>query len=389
MPVMNEGTPVITVRKHPTISVDVAAETDLRIQREIMSRVPEVVGMMARAGADELGIDPVGLNETDMFLTLAPAKGLARARAWTGSMSQIRAVLDTIPGISYAFSQPIDMRVQEMIIGARGDVVVKVFGDDINELNRIAREVAAAIRKIPGARDVFALQNDGMRYLTARIDRLAAGRFGLNAGEIQDALRVWVDGRQVGLVLEGPIRTPLVIRGAEISRRSAVDFTRLPMVSPDGKVVELSQLADVRAENGPIQVIREEAQRFATILANVTGRDLVGFVDEAKAAVARGGERPSWLQIRMGRPVRKSAARIGSAGDRRAAGVGAHFPAAISDIQLGLPSGPRFLQRPLRRDWRHSRPVGFGRVSFGAGLRRLYRADRHRRSERRRADFLH
>ena len=286
MPVMNEGTPVITVRKHPTISVDVAAESDLRIQREIMSRVPEVVGMMARAGADELGIDPVGLNETDMFLTLAPTK------AWRGKgidwlVGEVRAVLDSIPGISYAFSQPIDMRVQEMIIGARGDVVVKVFGEDINELNRIARDVAGAIRKLAGSRDVFALQNDGMRYLTARIDRLAAGRFGLNAGEIQDALRVWIDGRQVGLVLEGSIRTPLVIRGAEISRRSAVDFARVPMVSPDGKVVELSQLAEVRTENGPIQVIREEAQRFATILANVSGRDLVGFVDEAKAAVAK------------------------------------------------------------------------------------------------------
>ena len=207
MPVMNEGTPVITVRKHPTISVDVAAESDLRIEREIMSRVPEVVGVMARAGADELGIDPVGLNETDMFLTLAPTS------AWRGKgldwlTGELRAVLDTIPGISYAFSQPIDMRVQEMIIGARGDVVVKVFGDDINELNRIAGEVAGVMRKLPGSRDVFALQNDGMRYLTARIDRLAAGRFGLNAGDIQDALRVWIDGRQVGLVLEGSIRTP-------------------------------------------------------------------------------------------------------------------------------------------------------------------------------------
>ncbi|WP_457796248.1 efflux RND transporter permease subunit [Methylocystis sp. S23] len=286
MPVMNEGTPVITIRKHPTISVSVAAETDRLIQREIMEKMPEVKGMMARAGADELGIDPVGLNETDNFLTLAPEK------EWRGHgvdwlMGEIRKVLDQIPGISYAFSQPIDMRVQEMIIGARGDVVVKIFGDDINELNRLTRELAAEIRKIPGARDVFGLQNDGMRYLTARVDRLAAGRFGLNAGEIQDALRVWVDGQQVGIILEGPIRTPLVVRGSETSRRSSVDFARLPMVSNDGKVVELSQLAEVQAENGPIQVIREEGRRFATVLANVEGRDLVGFVADAKDAVAR------------------------------------------------------------------------------------------------------
>ena len=286
MPVMNEGTPVITVRKHPTISVQVAAETDKRIQREIMEKVPEIKGMMARAGADELGIDPVGLNETDNFLTLAPPETW-RGKGMDWLVGEMRTVLDEIPGISYAFSQPIDMRVQEMIIGARGDVVVKIFGDDIDELNRLTREIAATLRKIKGARDVFGLQNDGMRYLTARVDRLAAGRFGLNAGEIQDALRVWVDGQPVGIVLEGPIRTPLVVRGSETSRRSAVDFARLPMVSNDGKVVELSQLAEVKAENGPIQVIREAGRRYATVLANVEGRDLVGFVAEAKQAVAQ------------------------------------------------------------------------------------------------------
>ncbi|GLI93965.1 efflux RND transporter permease subunit [Methylocystis echinoides] len=299
MPVMNEGTPVITIRKHPTISVAVAAETDRLIQREIMEKVPEVKGMMARAGADELGIDPVGLNETDNFLTLAPQSEW-RGKGMDWLTDEIRKVLDAIPGISYAFSQPIDMRVQEMIIGARGDVVVKIFGDDIGELNRLTREVATELKKIPGARDVFGLQNDGMRYLTARVDRLAAGRFGLNAGEIQDALRVWVDGQQVGIVLEGPIRTPLVIRGSETSRRSSVDFARLPMVSNDGKVVELSQLAEVQAENGPIQVIREEGRRFATVLANVEGRDLVGFVDEAKAAVARHVKTPKGYSYHWG-----------------------------------------------------------------------------------------
>jgi cobalt-zinc-cadmium resistance protein CzcA len=299
MPVMNEGTPVITVRKHPTISVDVAAETDRRIQREVMSRVPEIKGMMARAGADELGIDPVGLNETDNFLTVAPEKDW-RGKGLDWLTGEIRSVLDATPGISYAISQPIDMRVQEMIIGARGDVVVKVFGDDIGELNRISSEVAATLRNIPGSRDVFTLRNDGMRYLTARIDRLAAGRFGLNASEIEDALRVWVDGEQVGLVLEGPIRTPLVMRGAETSRRSAIDFARVPMVSSEGKVVELSQLADVRAENGPIQVIREDGRRFATILSNVAGRDLVGFVAEAQAAVAREVHTPPGYRFQWG-----------------------------------------------------------------------------------------
>jgi cobalt-zinc-cadmium resistance protein CzcA len=174
-----------------------------------------------------------------------------------------------------------------MIIGARGDVVVKIFGDDIPALNKIGREIAAQIRKIPGATDVFALRNAGMKYFTVKVDRAKAGRLGLNATDVQDALRIWVDGKRVGIVLEGSVRTPVVIRGEAGLRASAADLSRTPIVLPGGGTVELSQLADIKVEDGPIQVIREEGQRFATVLANVEGRDLVGFVSDAQAAVAR------------------------------------------------------------------------------------------------------
>jgi cobalt-zinc-cadmium resistance protein CzcA len=174
------------------------------------------------------------------------------------------------------------MRVQEMIIGARGDVVVKIFGDDITQLNRIARDTAAQIRQIPGATDVYALRNAGQTYLTVAIDRMRAGRFGLNTTDVQDSLRVWVDGRQLGIVLEGSMRVPLFIRGEESQRR---DLSRVPIVRPGGGAVELAQIADVRTEDGPIQVIREDGQRYATVLVNVRGRDLVGFVADAQEAV--------------------------------------------------------------------------------------------------------
>ncbi|RYI80376.1 MAG: efflux RND transporter permease subunit, partial [Acetobacteraceae bacterium] len=180
MPVMDEGTPVITLRKHPTISVDEAAETDLLLQREIMRRVPEVRGIMARAGADELGIDPVGLNDSDHFLTIAPQEEWREPKNRAFVMDEVRKVLDAFPGISYAINQPIDMRVQEMIIGARGDVVVKIFGYSIGELNTLVRKVEEAVKGIPGSSEVFGLRNDGMKYLRVEIDRFAAGRLGLN-----------------------------------------------------------------------------------------------------------------------------------------------------------------------------------------------------------------
>ena len=299
MPVMDEGTPVVTVRTQPTVGVETTADINMRIQRQIMAAVPEVTQVMSRAGSDELGIDPVGLNETDMFLTLKP-KDQWRNPSQDWLEGELRKVLDAMPGISFAFSQPIDMRVQEMIIGARGDVVVKVFGQEIDELNRIAADIAAVLRKIKGSQDVFALKNDGMRYLTVQVDRLAAGRVGLNAADIQEALRVWVDGQQAGQLIEGPVRTPLIVRGEPAARKSAVDFARIPIVTPDGKVLELSQVAQIRNEDGPVQVIREQTQRFGTILSNVVGRDLVGFVDEAKATIAREVKIPPGYTLEWG-----------------------------------------------------------------------------------------
>ena len=303
IPVMDEGTPVVTVRKHPTIGIDEAVETDMRVAREIMARVPEVRGIMARAGADELGLDPVGLNETDMFFTLAPTEEWrpeARAGGTRFVLDQVREVLSSFPGISFAFGQPIDMRVQEMIIGARGDVVVKVFGPDIPELNRIAREVAEAVRGVQGSADVFALRNEGMKYLTVSVDRLAAGRVGLNASDVQETLRVWVDGRQVGTVLEGDRRIPLLLRGEEGLRRSAGDLARVQVTLPQGGTVLLSQVADIREEEGAVQVIREQASRFATVLSNVRGRDIGGFVAEAQARVAERVQLPQGYEVVWG-----------------------------------------------------------------------------------------
>ncbi len=303
IPVMDEGTPVVTVRKHPTIGVEEAADTDKRIARAIIARVPEIRGIMARAGADELGIDPVGLNETDMFFTLAPAESWrdeARAGGTPWVLDQVRQVLDGFPGTSFSFSQPIDMRVQEMIIGARGDVVIKVVGPEIPELNRIGREVAEVVRGITGSADVFALRNEGMKYLTVRVDRLAAGRLGLNASDVQEALRVWVDGRQVGTVLEGDRRIPLLLRGEEGLRRSAADLARVQVALPAGGTVLLTQVAEIREEEGAVQVIREQAERFATVLSNVRGRDIGGFVAEAQARVAERVNLPAGYRLAWG-----------------------------------------------------------------------------------------
>ncbi|GGC27104.1 cation efflux system protein [Siccirubricoccus deserti] len=300
MPVMDEGTPVITLRKHPTVSVDEAASTDLLIQQQILAEVPEVRGIMGRAGADELGIDPVGLNDSDLFLTIAPRAEWREKDNKDFVIDAVRQVLDRFPGISYAINQPIDMRVQEMIIGARGDVVVKIFGYSIPELNRIAREVEMVVEGTQGSTEVFALRNEGMKYLKVAIDRFAAGRLGLSVRDVQQALRVWVDGRDMGIVMEQERRIPLMLRGEGSLRRSATDLSRVVLALPGGRTVALSQVARIEEEEGPIQVIREGTQRYATILSNVRGRDLVGFVAEAQAAVAERVQLPPGYRLEWG-----------------------------------------------------------------------------------------
>ncbi|MBK1656980.1 efflux RND transporter permease subunit [Paracraurococcus ruber] len=299
MPVMDEGTPVITIRKHPTIGVEAAAATDISIQQQIMAAVPEVRGVMGRAGADELGIDPVGLNDSDHFLDIAPRKEW-REKHRSFVIDEVRRVLDQIPGITYAINQPIDMRVQEMIIGARGDVVIKVFGWNIEQLNDLAVKIETVVHGIHGSSDVFALRNEGMKYLKVEIDRFAVGRLGLNVRDVQQALRVWVDGRDMGIVLEQERRIPLMLRGEGSLRRSAADLSRVMLALPGGRTVALSQVAKISEEEGPIQVIREGTQRYATVLANVRGRDLVGFVAEAQAAVQQQVQVPDGYRLEWG-----------------------------------------------------------------------------------------
>ncbi|WP_142293845.1 efflux RND transporter permease subunit, partial [Staphylococcus aureus] len=165
--------------KHPTVSVEEAGATDLDIQRLIMEQVPEVRGIMGRAGADELGIDPVGLNDSDLFLTIAPKDEWRDRKNPNFVIDEDRKVLDNSTGIPYALNQPIDMRVPGMIIGARCDGVVKVCGFGLQELNRIAQEVEDGLKGISGSSEVFALRNDGLKYLKVEIDRFAVGRLGL------------------------------------------------------------------------------------------------------------------------------------------------------------------------------------------------------------------
>jgi cobalt-zinc-cadmium resistance protein CzcA len=299
MPTLDEGDLLIQLEKLPSISLEESLALDQSVQRALMKRVPEVAGVVARVGADELGLDPMGLNQTDTFLVLKPRDQWRKPdKDWLAE--EIRTVMADFPGVAYGFTQPIDMRVSEMLTGSRGDLAIKVFGPNIDTLNDLAGRVETLLNQVPGAQDVFSLKNDGVQYFKVEVDRLAAGRYGLTMDEVSAFLRAHLEGLQLGIVQEGIQRTPLVLRAGENVRLSPALFEALRIPTADGVAIPLAEVARLARTEGPVAVSRENAARYVTIQCNVAGRDLVGFVDEVKARVGRQVKLPAGYQVVYG-----------------------------------------------------------------------------------------
>ncbi|MBW6453717.1 MAG: CusA/CzcA family heavy metal efflux RND transporter, partial [Methyloprofundus sp.] len=252
MPTMDEGDIVIQVEKLPSITLENSIALDLQVQKNILRHVPEVKNIIARVGSDEIGLDPMGLNETDTFLELQP-KDTWRMPTKEALIEEIRKVMAGTPGIAFGFIQPIEMRVSEMLTGSRGDVAVKLFGTDLDLLNHKALEIEAVLKSISGSVDVFTSQNEGMQYLQLTIKRLAAGRLGLDVEQIEQVLRAQVEGLRLGIVQEGVRRTPLILRGESYS----ANFESLLITLPNGRQVPLSSVAKLEKVDGMVSIKRE------------------------------------------------------------------------------------------------------------------------------------
>ena len=284
MPTMDEGDIIIGVEKLPSINLQQSVTTDLNVQRTLMREVPEVMGVYSRVGSDELGLDPMGLNQTDNFLLLKPRTewGVESKQAL---IDALRKAMHGLPGLAYNFTQPIEMRVNEMILGVRGDLAIKIFGTDLTVLNEKAQQIVKILESIPGSQDVYTPQNSGVQYLQIKIDRAAAGRLGLDITEIESILLAQLEGKQQGIVQEGQRRTPVLVRGSADLRNSPAEFNSLMLTLPNGTNIPLSAVAKVVREEGPVKVDRERGARMVVVTANVRDRDLVGFVEEAKQRV--------------------------------------------------------------------------------------------------------
>ena len=295
MPTMDEGDIIVQLEKLPSITLAQSVALDGQVQKNLLKHIPEIATIVSRVGADELGLDPMGLNETDTFLVLKP-KDEWRMNTKDKLIAEIRKVMEETPGIAFGFTQPIEMRVSEMLTGTRGDVAVKLFGTDIGVLNEKADEIAGVLKHITGSSDVFAKQNNGMQFLSVTIDKLAAGRFGLDSDSIETLLRAQIEGLNLGIVQEGIKRTPLIIRG----NSNAANFDNLQVTLPNGANIPVTAIAKIQKVEGVVSVGRERGQRFVVVRSNVQDRDLVGFVEEARKAVAEKVKLPIGYTVEFG-----------------------------------------------------------------------------------------
>ncbi len=312
MPTMDEGSVIMQTTKLPSINLEQSVATDLLIQRTLQAKVPEVDHVIARVGSDELGLDPMSPNDTDAFLVLKP-KDQWRVPDKTWLLQQLREAMAELPGIEFAFTQPIEMRTSEMLTGARGDLAVKIFGPDLKVLAALSGRIQAAIGNVEGASEVFTASDDTVDYLQIDMDRLTAGRTGLSVTRIEDELRALLEGTPAGVVAEPRRRTNIVIRGPETLRETPEIFIQSQLAAGDGGLIRIGDVAQLRRIVGAVKVDRENASRFAIVQAYVSGRDLVGFVEDAQKAVAAKVQLPPGYRLVWGGEFenqRRAAARL-------------------------------------------------------------------------------
>ncbi len=312
MPTMDEGSIVMQMAKLPTINLDVSQAQDGAIARAIMSRVPEVRRVISRVGSDEIGLDPMSLNETDVFMELAPkSEWRKRDKGWL--TEEIRKVIAEFPGVDASFTQPIEMRTAEMLTGSRGDLAIKVFGPDLATLSDLAKRIETILHATPGAEDILTVAGDSMTYLQFNIDGAAVARAGLTTQAVQSELRAQIEGAPAGIAFEPGRRTPIIVRGREDLRAQPERIEDMEIATAGGGIARLNELAPPQRTDGPVKIDRENSSRFALIQASVSGRDLVGFVSDAQARVAAEVVLPQGYRITWGGQFenqRRAAARL-------------------------------------------------------------------------------
>jgi cobalt-zinc-cadmium resistance protein CzcA len=305
MPQLDEGDIIVQLEKSPSISLASSVDVDEQVERVLLKNTPEIVQIVARTGSDELGLDPMGLNETDVFMELAP-KNTWRFGTKTELIDDIRETLSAFPGMNVGFTQPIQMRVSEMLTGGTGDISIKVFGNDISILASLVEKISSLANEVKGASDVQMAIIEGGKYVNIKLIPEVASQFGLSTQQLSRYLTSQLEGLHISSLLKGNRSTPIVFSGAQnapLNNREISSIKALKqklVLMPDNRLLPLKDVANVTFKTGPLLIEREKGNRFASLSANVVNRDVVSFVDELNAKIKHEIDMPAGYTLSFG-----------------------------------------------------------------------------------------
>jgi cobalt-zinc-cadmium resistance protein CzcA len=298
VPIMDEGSIVVNLVRLPSIGLSESLKISGQVERLLLG-LPDVRSVVSRTGANELGTDPMGMELSDMYVLLKPESEW-KAHSKREIETQVRQRLGQVPGIAFGLSQPIAMRVDELVSGVRSQLAVKLFGNDLDILRTKGEEIARVLRQVNGMSDIRVEQIMGLYYLKLDINRSMVARHGINVADITEVIEALGVGLGAGEVFEGQWRFPIMVRFPDDRRANIESIAALWVTAPDGSRIPLRDLVDIQIVEGPAQISREQASRRIVIEANVVGRDLVGAVEEVQAEVDRLVQLPTGYYVTWG-----------------------------------------------------------------------------------------
>ncbi|MCP5468553.1 MAG: efflux RND transporter permease subunit [Deltaproteobacteria bacterium] len=299
VPKLDEGAVALQAWRIPSVSLEESIKQTSKVEK-VLKKFPEVVTVVSKTGRAEIATDPMGVEISDIFVILKPRSQWETAETKEALVEKMdEALKEQVPGNMFSYSQPIELRVSELISGVRSDVAVKIYGEDLETLKKLGDQIVGVMGQVNGAADVKAEQVAGLPVLRARVDREKIARFGLNVKDVLETLRA-IGGRSVGEVLEGQKRFTFQVRLQANYRNDPHKIQNLPILAPSGKMLPLGEVAELVIEEGPAQISRENIQRRLTVESNVRGRDLAGYVAEAKEAIAQQVKIPPGYTLEWG-----------------------------------------------------------------------------------------
>ncbi|HPS49804.1 MAG TPA: CusA/CzcA family heavy metal efflux RND transporter [Bacteroidales bacterium] len=300
LPTLEEGDLACQMTLTPGTSLSQSIATTTRVEEILTGNFPEVTHVVSKIGSAEIPTDPMAIEDADIMITMKPKSAWKSAKNREEMVEKMKAALDVLPGVSFDFSQPIQLRFNELMTGVKADVAIKIFGEDLDQLFTLANQGANLIRKIQGAGDVRVEQIVGLPQLVVTYNRDRIAQYGLNINEVNRIVKTAFAGESTGLVFEGEKRFDLVVRLDEEFRRNPDALTNLRINRPNEDLILLSQVADIRMINGPMQISREQTQRRVTIGINVRNRDVESFIGEADRILKKELILPSGYYITYG-----------------------------------------------------------------------------------------